>query len=43
MERWRPTDDRPEILTDTLTWNPEGSTAPMVLDLGEFFREVHGS
>lgn len=43
MERWRPTDDRPERLTDTLTWNPEGSTAPMVLDLVEFFREVHRS
>lgn len=43
MERWRPTDDRPEILTDTLTWNPEGSTAPMVLDLVELFREIHGA
>lgn len=35
VERWRPEDDRPEILTDQLTWSPAGSADPLVLCLPE--------
>lgn len=40
IERWRPTDDRPEIISDRLSWQPENAAAPLVLDLGEFFRTI---
>ena len=40
VERWRPQDDRPEIVTDALTWHPEPSTVPFALDLPAFFDEV---
>ncbi len=41
VERWRPDEDRPEILTDTLTWNPGSGSDSMVLDLKAFFKAVH--
>jgi Uma2 family endonuclease len=40
VERWRPEDDRPEILTDGLEWHPEGVAEPFMLDLRQFFSEV---
>jgi Uma2 family endonuclease len=40
VERWRPEDDRPEIVTGTLTWQPEPSRAPFELDLPAFFDNV---
>ena len=40
VERWRPGDDRPEILSETLTWQPSESAAPFELDLVAFFAEV---
>lgn len=40
VERWRPEDDRPEIVTGALTWQPEPSTPPFELDLGRFFDDV---
>jgi Uma2 family endonuclease len=40
VERWRPEDDRPEILSETLTWQPPDSTAPFELGLAAFFAEV---
>jgi len=40
VERWRPDDDRPEILTDQLTWSPAGSADPLVLRLPEIFTAV---
>jgi Uma2 family endonuclease len=40
VERWRPGDDRPEILTDTLKWQAIGTEQSLVIDLGEFFGEV---
>lgn len=40
VERWRPDDDRPEIVTGTLTWQPEPAAAPFELDLGAFFEDV---
>ena len=40
VERWRPGDDRPEILSETLVWQPSESAAPFELDLAAFFAEV---
>jgi Uma2 family endonuclease len=40
VERWRPDDDRPEIVTGTLSWQPEPAAAPFELDLGTFFGDV---
>lgn len=40
IERWRPGDQRPEILDGTLTWQPAGADAPLTTDLPAFFREV---
>lgn len=40
VERWRPGDDRPEIVADTLSWQPDPSAAPFELDLPTFFAEV---
>jgi len=42
VERWRPGDDDPAILFDTLTWQPKADVAPLVLDLVALFRAVHG-
>jgi len=42
VERWRPSDKRPEVLAERLEWQPEGAPTPLVLDLVAFFREVHG-
>ncbi len=40
VERWRPEDDRPEILRERLAWQPVGSTAPFEIDLSGYFAEV---
>jgi Uma2 family endonuclease len=40
VERWRPSDERPEILSETLTWQPLESAAPFEQDLVAFFAEV---
>lgn len=42
VERWRPTDLAPEVLLGDLEWRPDGSTAPMTLDLTAFFTKVIG-
>ena len=42
VERWRPKDERPEIVTTTLTWQPEASASSFELDLAEFFAGVEG-
>ena len=42
MERWRPDDDRPEILSQTLTWQPSGADEPLVVDLVALFRGALG-
>lgn len=41
VERWRPEDDRPEIVAETLEWAPAGSTEPLRLDLARYFAEVY--
>lgn len=40
VERWRPGDERPEILTDTLVWHPAGAPEPLVIDLPKLFAEI---
>ena len=42
IERWRPDDERPEILEDRLTWEPTSDTEPLDLDLTALFAELWG-
>lgn len=42
LERWRPDDDRPEILTARVEWLPDGASTPFALDLPAYFAEVFG-
>lgn len=42
FERWRSPDERPEILSEALTWHPVGARSPFELGLPTFFAEVHG-
>lgn len=42
VERWRPGDERPEILTTTLVWEPR-TDASLALDLAAFFKSVTGA
>jgi Uma2 family endonuclease len=39
-ERWRPDDERPEILTETLVWSPPGATETLSIDLVTLFAEA---
>jgi Uma2 family endonuclease len=43
VERWRPGDERPEILTERLEWAPEDGIAPLMIDLPELFGRVFDS
>lgn len=40
VERWRPGDERPEILSDALVWHPAGAGEPLVIDLPNLFAEI---
>jgi Uma2 family endonuclease len=40
VERWRPADDRPEILTELLEWLPSGARGPLRVDLISYFSDV---
>lgn len=42
IERWRPSDDRPEMLADRLAWQPDPAHSPLEIDLGVYFADVHG-
>ena len=42
VERWRPDDDRPEIITGTLTWHSTPDATSFTLDLVPFFEAVLG-
>ena len=42
VERWRPGDDAPEILVESLAWTPQEDVEPLVIDLAALFRRVHG-
>ncbi len=40
VERWRPGDARPEILTERLEWQPAGAPEPLVLKLPAWFGDL---
>ena len=40
IERWRPNDERPEVLSDRLSWHPAGASAALELDLPAYFAEL---
>lgn len=42
VERWRPGDERAELLADELLWQPAASVPPLRVDLGRLFGRVHG-
>ena len=42
VERWRPGDDAPEILVESLAWTPQEDVEALVIDLAALFRRVHG-
>jgi Uma2 family endonuclease len=42
VERWRPGDERPEILSDELTWQPDTSRERLRIDLPAYFARVLG-
>jgi Uma2 family endonuclease len=37
LERWRPDDDRPEIVQDRMTWQPRGAVTELVFALEDLF------
>lgn len=42
IERWRPGDERPEILSERLAWQPDPNVAPLEVDLEVYFGKVCG-
>lgn len=40
VERWRPSDARPEILDREIVWHPASVAQPFALDIPALFREV---
>jgi len=42
VERWRPQDERPEVLSQMLVWHPEGALEACTLDLPGYFAKVFG-
>ena len=42
IERWRPADQRPEILDDRLAWSPSADGDALEIDVTKFFADVHG-
>jgi Uma2 family endonuclease len=37
VERWRPSDDRPEIVVGALEWQPDAASAPLLLPFEELW------
>jgi Uma2 family endonuclease len=42
VERWRPDDERPEIVSGTIAWHPEPAFEPLRIDLDALFAEALG-
>lgn len=42
IERWRPADERPEILDHEIAWQPDPATPPLVIDIARYFADVLG-
>ena len=43
VERWMPTDDRPTIHDERISWHPAGVAVPVLVELVPFFDEVLGA
>ena len=43
IERWRPADERPEVLDERLRWHPTAAAEPLELDLPRLFKEIRGT
>ena len=41
VERWRPDDQEPEVITDLMTWQPLPHIPALPLPLGEFFEKAN--
>jgi Uma2 family endonuclease len=42
VERWRTGDDRPDIVTDSISWQPPAAKEPFILELAGYFDGVRG-
>ena len=42
IERWRADDERPDIVTERLEWQPDAGYPPLVIEIAEYFRDVIG-
>lgn len=40
VERCTPVDERPEVLTEQLEWQPSAENAPLAIDLPALFSEI---
>ena len=40
IERWRPEDERPEMVQGTLVWHPDGAAESLRIDLDALFEDV---
>jgi len=42
VERWRPADERPEVLADAIEWRPAPGADPLKVALPPLFARIHG-
>jgi len=42
VERWRPSHERPDVLSETLAWQPAGAREALMIDLVALFRDAFG-
>ena len=42
VERWRPADERPDILAEAIEWRPDPAAPALVIDLPRYFADVMG-
>jgi len=42
VERWRPGDERPEVLRETIEWHPAPGTDALTIALAPLFARIHG-
>ena len=40
IERWRPSDERPELLGERIEWQPTGADEPLLIELEPLFGEI---
>ncbi len=43
IERWRPNDERPAVVTDRLVWSADTNHAAFELDVAEYFADLWGN